>query len=89
VVSASTALTGMEMMLDRRYEEAMVRAVIQRDGKGARKKAELIAAATIGIVRAVMRDWCERGCKGDLIRIGEEAFAMMEEGFGPVKRGRR
>jgi AcrR family transcriptional regulator len=89
VVSASTALTGLEMMLDRRYEEAMVRAVVQRDGKGARRRAGLIAAATLGVVRAVLRDWFERGCKGDLIRIGEEAFAMLEEGFGPLKRSKR
>ena len=82
VVSSSTALTGLETMLDRRYEEAMVRAVIQRDGKSAQRRARWMAAATIGLVRSVLRDWIERGCKGDLIRIGEEAFAVLEEGFG-------
>ena len=89
VVSASTAMTGLEMMLDRRYEEAMINAIVQRDGKAARRRAQLLAAATLGVVRAVLRDWFERGCKGDLIRLGEEAFATLEAGFGPAKRSKR
>ena len=47
----------------------------------------LIAAACTSL--AGSSDWFERGCKGDLIRLGEEAFTTLEQGFGPVKRGKR
>lgn len=88
LVSASPTLTGLEMMLDRRFEEAMVEAVVRREGKGvvARRRAEIIASATMGVVRATMRDWFERGAKQSLVRIGEDGFEMLERGIGPAVR---
>ena len=85
IVSANPALMGLEMMLDRRFEEAMVEAVVKREGKSAvtRRRAKLIASATMGMVRTTLRDWYERGAKSNLLKLGEEAFALLEEGFGP------
>jgi hypothetical protein len=40
----------------------------------------------MGVVRAIMNNWFEGGCKADLAELGLEALDYLEQGFPNVAR---
>ena len=71
------ALRGRELELDREYEDVLARAL----GRGrSTRRARVWAGAILGAIQSVLREWLEAGAEGDLVRLGREAFAMLEAG---------
>lgn len=81
LVRATPELAGLELRLDRDFEEAMVERL--RDGKRSRaaaRRARVLGAAVMGVIRASLREWLDGGGKADLVELGEEGFRVLEEG---------
>lgn len=77
VVSAAPALVARELEWDREWEAAMTETLT--DGarsKAARRDARLLAGATMGVVRAALREWFE--CGGSLVRLGHYALDSID-----------
>lgn len=45
------------------------------------RRARFQAAAIMGMIRAVILQWYESECRADLLKLGEEAFNLLEKGF--------
>lgn len=83
VVDASPTLLAADLEIYRAWEQVIAEAVTRSGGDAERARVgQLFAAATIGIVRSVLRAWFDAGCEGDVIKMAEEAFALLETGFG-------
>ena len=81
LVRATPELAGLELQLDRDFEEAMVeRLRAGRRSRVAARRARVIAAAVMGVIRASLREWLDGGGEADLAGLGEEAFRVLEEG---------
>ncbi len=81
LVQATPELAGLELRLDRDFEEAMVERL--RDGgrsRAAARRARVLGAAVMGVIRASLREWLDGGGKADLVELGEEGFRVLEEG---------
>lgn len=80
LVQATPELAGLELRLDRDFEEAMVERL--RDGgrsRAAARRARVLGAAVMGVIRASLREWLDGGGKADLVELGEEGFRVLEE----------
>ena len=84
IVEAEPALLGREIQLDRDFEKAIESAF--EKGGASRRRARVRAAAIVGAVRATLREWLEEGATADLVRLGRETFAELEQGFDQEKR---
>jgi AcrR family transcriptional regulator len=84
IVQAEPSLLGRELQYDRHSEEAIERTFLsgERDTSRGKRRARVRAAAVIGVVRATLREWLEAGAMGDLVRLGRETLADLEQGFG-------
>ena len=81
LVRATPELAGLELRLDQAFEEAMVARMQNGMRAGVTdRRARVLAAAVMGVTRASLREWLESRCEGDLQRLGEEAFRVLEEG---------
>ena len=90
VVTSSAALIAYDRKLDLEWESVIADAlsVGQRSAAG-KRRAKVIAAAMMGVVRAVSREWLDGGGKGNLTKLGLEAIALLEDGIRdnpPTKR---
>jgi AcrR family transcriptional regulator len=83
VIHESTALLAREREIDREWERVMEDAFSREAGDTpqARRRARILAGATIGVVRATMRDWFERDGDDDLAELGLAALESLERGF--------
>jgi len=80
VVDASPALIAFERTLDRDWEQAVADALEtgRRDARGkAGRRARILAGATMGAVRATLREWFDAGGRLDLVALGRETFAQL------------
>lgn len=84
IVQAEPALVARELQLDRPSEEAIEQTFLAavRDTPRGRRQAKVRASAVLGAVRATIREWLEGGATADLVRLGRETFAELEQGFG-------
>jgi AcrR family transcriptional regulator len=84
IVEAHSALVARELHDDRASEAAIERAFLgdAKDTPRARRRARVRASAVVGAVRATLREWLEGGATVDLVRLGRETFAELEDGFG-------
>lgn len=91
VVLSHPALIAHEQKLDLELEAAIAAALAEGEvkSKAGRRRARVLAGATFGAVRAVIREWfAERG-KTDLIALGNEALDLIDRGRAkPVPRKR-
>ena len=85
LTESSPALALYEMSADRQLEGIIVEALMESDDES-RRRAEVIAAATIGIIRVTMREWFDSKCKLDLVELGKEAFGHLERGFAAKRK---
>jgi AcrR family transcriptional regulator len=88
LTESSPALALFEMSADRQLEAIIVTALATGDDHS-RRRAEVIAAATIGTIRVTMREWFDGKCKLDLLELGREAFTHLENGFMAYDRAAR
>jgi AcrR family transcriptional regulator len=88
IVDASPSLIAYEREIDGAWESAIAEAL----GAGAddaadaahceaARRARIMAAAVMGVIRAVLRTWFAGGAKADLVRLGGEALDLLEDGF--------
>lgn len=83
VIDASPTLLAAELEVYRAWESAIADAVIQADADEDRKRiGKLFAAATIGALRSVVRVWLDKGGAPNVLSLAEEAFELLEGGFG-------
>lgn len=82
VVDASPTLVAADLEVYRAWEQVIAEAVTRSGDAQRQRVGQLFAAATIGIVRSVLRSWFDAGCEGDVIKMAEEAFGLLETGFG-------
>lgn len=84
IVESEPSLLGSELQFDRRSEDAIERTFLagEQGTTRGRRRARVRAAAVLGAVRATLRDWLEGGATSDLVRLGRETFADLENGFG-------
>lgn len=88
IVESEPALLGRELQFDRHSEDAIFDAFLASEtSPRARRRAKVRAAAVVGAVRATLREWLEGGATADLVRLGRETFAELEDGFGDSDRG--
>ena len=82
VVDASPTLLAAELELYRQWETAIAEAVIRGHGDERRTQTgRLFAAATVGVVRSVLRGWFDADGEPNVMQLGEEAFLLLEMGF--------
>lgn len=102
IVESSSTLMGLEMALDREWEAALTDALLAgRTGDPVlNRQARVLAGATFGVLRVVLREWFGKGGKPDLVRLGDAALDQLElgvpepflqplEGPRPSRLGRR
>jgi len=83
IVDASPTLLAADLELYRAWEQAIAEAVIGADADEDRKRVgKLFAAATIGVVRSVLRLWFDAQGELDVLKLAEESFTLLETGFG-------
>ncbi|MGM0578069.1 MAG: TetR family transcriptional regulator [Myxococcota bacterium] len=81
VVDASDRLIAYERQLDQGWEEAIAEALCE-EGRVDARLARLQAGALMGMVRAALRDWFANGGRDDLVRMGDEAVRLLQDGIG-------
>jgi len=82
VVDASSTLLAAELELYRQWETAIAETVTRDHGDANRKQTgRLFAAATVGVVRSVLRGWFDANAEPDVMQLAEEAFLLLETGF--------
>lgn len=79
VVDASPALIAHERMLDREFERAVADALEPGGRAAARagRRARILAGATMGAVRATLREWFDAAGRPDLVALGRETFDQL------------
>ena len=76
LVASSRGLAGQERLLEREWEDAIAETL---SSETAPRRARILAAAIMGIVRGALHEWALGGATEDLVQIGREAFAILEE----------
>lgn len=83
VIDASPTLLAAELEVYRAWESAIADAVIQAEADEDRQRiGKLFAAAAIGALRSVVRVWLDKGGAPNVLSLAEEAFELLEGGFG-------
>lgn len=86
IVEASTTLLAAELEIYQRWENAIAEAATPPGASARRRRrARLFAGATMGIVRAVLREWFHAQGRKNLVTLGREAFLALEEGFADFR----
>ena len=82
VISGTPTLIAFEAEDDLRWEAAIARALARKGRRGSRneRRAQVLAGATMGVIRATLRLWFDGGGKGDLVALGDEALRLLEDG---------
>lgn len=81
IVDTSPALQAYDLELDREWEATITRALLPKPArKDDRRRAALIAGTLMGGIRASLEIWFSGQCRGDLVALGHEAFALLERG---------
>lgn len=82
VIRSTPTLVAAELERFRRWELAVVEATVPPDASPEHARTgHYLAAATIGIVRAVMREWIDSGGERDLVAIARAGFGLLQTGF--------
>jgi len=84
VVNGSPELIAYERILDLEWESVFAHALRDptlRDA-AAERRARMLAGATIGAVRAALREWFDTKGEASLIALGAEALDLLERGRG-------
>jgi AcrR family transcriptional regulator len=79
VVEASPTLLAYERMLDRDWERSLAEALEPSGAHGVRagRRARILAGATMGAVRATLREWLDADGAPDLVALGRDTFSLL------------
>jgi AcrR family transcriptional regulator len=83
LIGRSGTLQTSERDIDREWEE-VIRAAFETefgDSEEGRKRARILAGATIGVIRATMRHWYEGEGRESLAQLGMDALDALQRGF--------
>jgi len=85
LMRSSPALLAREREIDKDWERAIAASFARRAGANpsAELWARVLAGAIMGVVRATIDYWFERGCEDDLIQLGLDAIDRLQSGFPP------
>jgi AcrR family transcriptional regulator len=88
MIDAVPDLAAREHEIDRDWEHALSAAFLPHlaAGPDAECRAQVLAGATIGVIRATMRYWFDHDGRPDLARLGLEAIDGLERGFLAQRR---
>lgn len=86
IVEASPALLALDRAFDRDWESTMATALRGSASARGDRRARVLAAATMGVIRATLAEWLDGGCDADLVALGTETLDMLESGLGTPKR---
>ncbi len=83
LIHSSLVLLSREREIDQDWQTAIANAFSARAGNSPDGDlwALVLAGAIMGVVRATMNFWFERGCRDDLTELGLEALNYLERGF--------
>ncbi len=83
IIESSQTLLAREREIDREWELVLEDAFTEEAGGSteARRRALVLAGATIGVIRATMRYWFNRDDDEDLRRLGLVGLDCLERGF--------
>lgn len=84
IVESSPALIVAERNHDLAWEAAIAEALCDSAvsrSTDAQRRAEVLAGAAMGAIRATLRSWFAGGCREDLVSLGGEALALLADGF--------
>lgn len=88
LIETSSALMAREHQIDVEWERVMAEWFARKLGRDHEPNvplsAKVIAGAAIGVIRATMRHWTERGGEDDLAELGMNAIEKLERGFTHV-----
>ena len=84
LIASSTALLAREAAIDREWEQDIATLFTNRLPPDApsQRRADILAGAMMGTVRATMRHWYATGGGDNLEQLGHEALDALEAGFG-------
>ncbi|RJO71549.1 MAG: TetR family transcriptional regulator [Myxococcales bacterium] len=83
IIFASPFLTSRQTEYDNQWEKVIADRLIPAvaDNPADVRAARIAGGAIFGVIRAVLRDWFEDGCRQDLVKLGETAFDLLKKGF--------
>jgi len=85
IVDASPAAYAYERGLDRDWEQAIEHALrAGRRGKAAQRRARILAAALMGVIRTTLREWVDEGGRGDLRALGADNLEILRVAMNDV-----
>jgi AcrR family transcriptional regulator len=77
IVQGSPALIAHEQALDLEWEAAMAEALLRGSSRAARLRANVLAGALMGAVRATLREWFLGKAKADPIHLAEGTLDLL------------
>jgi len=81
IIRASPSLIARGEAFDEEWEAAIAGVFAANRGPPeASRRARFLAGAIMGVIRAALKEWYDGGCRQDLIRLGDEALALVEPG---------
>jgi AcrR family transcriptional regulator len=82
LIDKTPSLAAYELELDRAWENAIADTLLEGATDGAaRRRARVLAGATMGAIRATLQDWFEGARDADLVARGVDALNWLEHGF--------
>lgn len=74
------SLVARDLEVDRAYESAIAEHLLAHSRRtvGDRRRARMVAAAIVAVVRVVLEEWAERDGDVDLSRLGTDALELLE-----------
>ena len=90
IIQASPSLIARGETFDEEWEAAIA-GVFAANGAPAEasRRARFLAGAIMGVIRAVLKEWYDGGCRRDLIRLGDEALSLIEPGTSRAPQTQR
>ncbi|MCB1608568.1 MAG: TetR family transcriptional regulator [Xanthomonadales bacterium] len=83
LIDQTPSLSAREHEIDRDWEQAMAAVFLQRfaGDPNAELRAQMLAGAAIGLIRATLRYWFEQEGRPDLGELGKQALDALQKGF--------
>jgi len=80
LTKSAPSLVAGDLEVDRAYESIIAEHFLAHSRRtvGDRRRARMVAAAIVAVVRVVLEEWAERDGEVDLSRIGNDALELLE-----------
>ncbi len=80
LMRSAPSLVARDLEVDRAYEGVIADHFLSRSKRtvGDRRRARMLAAAVVAVVRVAIEEWAERDGEVDLSRVGVDALELLE-----------